>query len=57
MKTKISLVPNPDCETRKTRIRTQHVQNKNPRIFYYKSETRIEQGCDKKTYPKLVLNI
>jgi hypothetical protein len=42
MKTKVSLVPNRDHETRKTRIRTQHVQNKNPKIFYYKSETRTE---------------
>jgi hypothetical protein len=32
------------------------LQNKNLVGFYYKSETRTKQGCDKKTYPKLVLN-
>jgi hypothetical protein len=32
------------------------VQDKNPTRFYCKNGTRIEQGCDKRTYPKLVLN-
>jgi hypothetical protein len=40
-------------ERKKTK--TQHVQNKNPIRFYCKEET--EQGYDKKTYLKLVLNI
>jgi hypothetical protein len=34
MKKKASLVPNLDRETIKTRIKTQHVQNKNPKRFY-----------------------
>jgi hypothetical protein len=38
----------------KTRTRTQHMQNKNTTRFYWKEE--IEQGHDKKTYPRLVLN-
>ncbi len=33
------------------------MQDKNSTRFYYKNETKIKQGCDKKTYPKLVLNI
>jgi len=32
------------------------VQNKNLTRLYYKNETRTKQGCDKKKYPKLVLN-
>jgi len=40
---------------KKTKARTQHVQNKNPIKFDYKKG--IEQGYDKKTYPKLMLNI
>jgi hypothetical protein len=52
----VSLIPNPNHETKKPRIRTQHVQNKNQTRFYYKNETKIEQGCDKKTFPKLILN-
>jgi hypothetical protein len=32
------------------------MQDKNSTRFYYKNETKIKQGCDKKTYPKLVLN-
>ncbi len=31
------------------------MQNKNPTRFYYKE--RIKKGYDKKTYPRLVLNI
>jgi hypothetical protein len=57
MKKKVNLVTNPDHETRKTKIRTRHVQKKNPKGFYCKNEIRTEQGCDKKKYPQLVLNI
>ncbi len=32
------------------------MQNKNPTRFYYKNEIKINQGYDKKTYPKLMLN-
>jgi hypothetical protein len=32
-------------------------EDKNPNGFYCNNEIRIKQGCDKKTYPKLVLNI
>jgi hypothetical protein len=32
------------------------VHDKNSTRFYFKDETRLEQGCDKKTYSKLVLN-
>jgi hypothetical protein len=53
MKIKVGLVLNSNCETKKTK--TQHVQNKNPTKFYWKEETKIEQGYDKKMYPKLVL--
>jgi hypothetical protein len=52
MKTKIGLIPNPNCEIKKTK--TRHVQDKNPIRFNCKIE--IKQGCDKKTYLKLVLN-
>jgi hypothetical protein len=57
MKTRASIFPNPNCETKQTKTRTQHMQNKNPMKFYCKEEIKIEQGYDKKTYPKLVLNI
>jgi hypothetical protein len=50
MKTKVNLVTNLNRETRKTRIRTRHVQNKNPKGFNYKNETRtyttIKVGCN-----------
>jgi hypothetical protein len=42
------LIPNPNCEIRKIRIRTQHVQDKNLTKFYCKNETKRKQGCDKK---------
>jgi hypothetical protein len=41
-------------EKQKTKTKTQHVQDNNPTRFYCKIE--IEQGCDKRTYLKLVLN-
>ncbi len=53
-KTKTSLITNSNHEIKKTRTRTRHMQNKNPTRFYYKEE--IEQGHDKTTYPRLVLN-
>jgi hypothetical protein len=34
MRTKACLIPNLDHEKKNTRIRTQHVQNKNPIKFY-----------------------
>jgi hypothetical protein len=54
MRTRASQIPNPRCETRKTRIRTQHTRNKNATTFYYKEETK--QNNDKKMYLKLMLN-
>jgi hypothetical protein len=51
MKTKASLIPNSDHETR---TRTCHVQNKNSTRFYCEEE--IKQGYDKKMDPRLVLN-
>jgi hypothetical protein len=56
-KKKTSLVPNLDHETKKIRIRTQYVQNKNSIKFYCKENIKTWQGYDKKMYPKLVLNI
>jgi hypothetical protein len=41
---------------KKTKTKTQ-VQNNNSTWFYYNNKTTIEQGYDKKTYPKLMLNI
>ncbi len=32
------------------------MQNKNSIRFYCKNDIRTKQGCDKKTYPKHVLN-
>ncbi len=29
------------------------MQNKNSTRFYYKNETKIEQGCNKKNVPKI----
>ncbi len=40
---------------KKKKTRTQHAQNKNPIKFCYKKG--IKQSYDKKTYPKLMLNI
>jgi hypothetical protein len=40
MKTRATVVPNVDHEIRKTRTRTQHVQNKNLTRIYYKEETK-----------------
>ncbi len=54
-RTRACLIPNPDYERKKTRKKTQHMQNKNPIWIYYKKE--IKWGYDKKTYPKLMLNI
>jgi hypothetical protein len=54
-KTRAYLISNPDHEIRKIKIRTQHMQNKSPARFYCKKG--IKQGYDKKTYPKLMLNI
>jgi hypothetical protein len=41
---------------KKKRNKTQHVQNKNPTIYYCKEEMKTEQGYDKKMYSKLTLN-
>ncbi len=54
-KIRACLIPNLDYEKKETKTKTQHVQNKNPIWIYYKEE--IKQGYDKKTYPKLMLNI
>jgi hypothetical protein len=51
-KTYASLILNPNRETKKTRIRTKHVQDKNPTRFYCKNKTKIKQGCDQKNVPK-----
>jgi hypothetical protein len=59
MKTRARPISNSDCETRKTkitRIRTQHMKNKNPRKFYCNEKKKKKQGYDKEMYPKLVLN-
>jgi len=56
MRTNACLIPNPNHETRKTRIKTWHVQEKNPNFFNYNNKIIIKQSYDKKTYPKLVLN-
>jgi hypothetical protein len=45
---------NPNRETRKNKNMNTKCANKNPTRFYYKEE--IEQGYDKKSYPKLALN-
>jgi len=47
IRTKACLIPNPDYETKKTRIKTQHVQNKNSIWIYYKEE--IKWSYDKKS--------
>jgi hypothetical protein len=44
MRTKGSLVPNPDHETRKTKIRIWHMRNKNLTRFYYKEKIKIKQN-------------
>jgi hypothetical protein len=54
-RTKASLIPNPNYETRKTKKMTQ-VPKKNPTRFYCKEKMKTKQGYDKKKYPKLVLN-
>jgi hypothetical protein len=48
MRTRVGLIPKSNCETRKIRTRTQHVNQKFNKINYKE---------DKKTYPKLMLNI
>ncbi len=53
--TQVDQVPNPNYKIKKTRTRTWHVY-KNSTRFYSKNETKLKQGCDKKTYSKLVLN-
>jgi hypothetical protein len=40
------LIPNLNCEIRKIKIKTWHVQDKNPTRFYCMNKTRREQGCD-----------
>jgi hypothetical protein len=55
MKRRACLFPNPNHEIKQTR--TQHMRNKNPMKFYCKEEIKTKQRYDKKTYPKLVLNI
>jgi hypothetical protein len=47
MRTRANLIPNQNCETKKTK--TQQVQDKNSTKFYYKNEIKTKQGCDKKT--------
>jgi len=48
------LIPNSNHETKQTRIRTWCMQNKNSTKFYCKN--KIEQGYNKKTYPRPMLN-
>ncbi len=40
MRTRACLFPNPIRETKQTRIKTQHMQNKNPMNFYYKKNKK-----------------
>jgi len=47
------LIPNSNCEIKKIRIRTQHVQDKNLTKFYCKNETKRKQGRDKKNAFKI----
>jgi hypothetical protein len=42
---------------RKSKAKTQCVDNVNVKGFYYKNMIRIEQDHEKGMYPKLVLNI
>jgi hypothetical protein len=44
MRTHACLVPNLNHVTKKTRTRTQHVQDKNPIRFYSKNETRTTKA-------------
>ncbi len=55
MRTKASLFPNPNFETKQ--IRTWCMGNKNPMRFYLKKEIKEKQGYDKKLYPKQMFNI
>jgi hypothetical protein len=48
MRTRVSLIPNLNCETRKKRIKTSQEQNKKSKKIYCKNEIKIKQGCDKK---------
>lgn len=52
MWTKVNLVPLKNLETKKTRIKTQHMWNKNLTRFYCNDRIRREQSCDKKV-PKI----
>jgi len=53
MKTRVGLIPNSNCETRKIKTRTRHVQTKNSTRNNYKEFFFKKQGDDKKTYPKI----
>ncbi len=44
MRTRVGLFLDLGHETKQTRIRTQHMQNKNPMKFYCKKEIKIKQG-------------
>jgi hypothetical protein len=48
MRIRASLIPNPNHETRKTKIRIWQGQDNNSTRFYYKNEIITKQGCDKK---------
>jgi len=55
-KTSACIFSNPNCETKNSRTRTQHMKNKNPTRYYCMEKTKTKQGYDKEMYPKLVLN-
>jgi len=40
MRTQSSLVFNPNCEKKRIRTKTQHMQDKNSTRFYYKNEIK-----------------
>jgi hypothetical protein len=42
MKTKVIIVPNPNHETKKTRIKPRHVQDKNLGRLYCKNEVKTK---------------
>jgi len=56
MKIRVGLIPNLDHETKKTKIRTWQMQDNNSTRFFCNNEIKIEQGCDKRMFPKLMLN-
>jgi hypothetical protein len=54
--TKTCLVLNLGHGIKKSKEKTWHVHNVNAKWLYYKNLIKIQQDCDKNTYPKLMLN-